>query len=194
MAVVTKDNEERDDREAEDRDDELAERESREEEADDRPEQAEEPVKGRSQPVARAAAVGVGGGWFHLYKPGQGYWTRMCTGGAIVLLLAYIAQFMYAQMRGYDVSYTTSGIVVGVFVLGSALFFWRLLNKPSIVDFFIATESEMKKVNWTKWKDLVGSTKVVIFFMFMIAAVLFVIDIVFGYFFYFITVLKSKPF
>ena len=39
--------------------------------------------------------------------------------------------------------------------------------------FLIATDSEMKKVNWTSRKELIGSTKVVIGFMFMIAFLLF---------------------
>ena len=43
------------------------------------------------------------------------------------------------------------------------------MNKPANVDFLIATDSEMKKVNWTSRKELIGSTKVVILFMFLIA-------------------------
>ena len=45
------------------------------------------------------------------------------------------------------------------------------MNKPTNVDFLIATDSEMKKVNWTSRKELIGSTKVVIVFMFLIAVV-----------------------
>ena len=52
----------------------------------------------------------------------------------------------------------------------------------------------MKKVNWTSRRELIGSTKVVIIFMFLIAFLLFAFDIVFGYLFYFLNVLKSKPF
>jgi preprotein translocase SecE subunit len=58
------------------------------------------------------------------------------------------------------------------------------MNKPSNADFLIATDSEMKKVNWTSRKELIGSTKVVIFFMVIIASVLFVIDVLMGYVFY----------
>ena len=68
------------------------------------------------------------------------------------------------------------------------------MNKASSVDFLIATDSEMKKVNWTSRKELIGSTKVVVIFMFLIAFLLFGIDIFFSYFFYFVGVLKSKPF
>src|SRR3712207_7866772 len=45
----------------------------------------------------------------------------------------------------------------------------HLMNKPANVDFLIATDSEMKKVNWTSRRELIGSTKVVIVFMFLIA-------------------------
>jgi preprotein translocase subunit SecE len=68
------------------------------------------------------------------------------------------------------------------------------MNRPTNADFLIATDSEMKKVNWTSRKDLIGSTRVVIAFMFLIAFFLFAVDVIFGYFFYLIDVLKNKPF
>ena len=85
------------------------------------------------------------------------------------------------------------GIVVGFLAAFSLFVFW-LINKPSNADFLIATDSEMKKVNWTTRKELIGSTKVVIGFMFLVAFLLFFFDVIFGYFFYLIGVLKSKPF
>jgi preprotein translocase SecE subunit len=51
----------------------------------------------------------------------------------------------------------------------------------------------MKKVNWTSRQELMGSTKVVILFMFVIAAFLFAMDLFFGYVFYLIGVLKTPP-
>jgi preprotein translocase subunit SecE len=68
------------------------------------------------------------------------------------------------------------------------------MNKPANADFLIATDSEMKKVNWTSRRELIGSTKVVVGFMFLIAAVLFVIDLLFQTIFYFIHVLRIPPF
>jgi preprotein translocase SecE subunit len=52
----------------------------------------------------------------------------------------------------------------------------------------------MKKVNWTSKKELIGSTKVVIIFMLLIAFLLFGFDVVFGYFFHLIGVLQTGPF
>jgi len=194
MAVVTKGNEEQDDREAEDRD-ELAERDQHDDrDDDDRDDRAaapetKPPVLGYRAP----APSGIGGGWFHIYKPGQGYWTRMGTVAGCGLLLALVAHFLYQEFARNDVRESITFGVIGGVVLISAVLLWRLLNKPTVVDFMVATESEMKKVNWTSRKELIGSTKVVIFFMFLISAILFVIDIIFGYLFYFISVLKKPP-
>ncbi|QOV89205.1 preprotein translocase subunit SecE [Humisphaera borealis] len=84
------------------------------------------------------------------------------------------------------------GIAVGfgVIFFGIAI---RLMNKPDNVDFLIATDSEMKKVNWTSRKELVGSSKVVILFMFFIAAYLFLNDLFFGWLMWVIDVLKFPP-
>ncbi len=111
-----------------------------------------------------------------------------------MLILSVLGQFFYSRLALTGISAAVDGGVVGGVLLGSALLLWYFLNKPSIVDFFIATESEMKKVNWTSRKDLMGSTKVVIFFMFLIAAVLFAYDVMFGYAFKLIKVLSQGPF
>jgi preprotein translocase SecE subunit len=141
-----------------------------------------------------------GGGFFTIYKKGQGYWTRISTAGGVVLLLAFTTFFLLRYLPplipaldGSARANVLTGVVAGTILLG-ALFAWRLMNKPDNVDFLIATDSEMKKVNWTSQKELIGSTKVVIFFMLIIASVLFLIDVLFGYFFWLITVLKAKPF
>ena len=135
------------------------------------------------------------GGMFTIVKKGQGYWTRMGTAGVAVLLIALIAYNTYAILKGQFSVKTNIAIGVGAGVaVALSILAWRLMNKPTNVDFLIATDSEMKKVNWTSQADLIGATKVVIFFMFFIAAFLLLIDVVFGYFFQLITVLKTGPF
>jgi preprotein translocase SecE subunit len=57
----------------------------------------------------------------------------------------------------------------------------------------IATEGEMKKVNWSSRKEIVGSTKVVIMFTVLLTAVLFAVDIIFMSFFGWIGVLREAP-
>ena len=60
-------------------------------------------------------------------------------------------------------------------------------------DFMIATEGEMKKVNWSSRREILGSTKVVILFTVLFAVILFVVDIVFMSFFSGIGVLREAP-
>jgi preprotein translocase SecE subunit len=99
------------------------------------------------------------------------------------------------QMRaaGHTAKNVTMGISAALLV-GLSLLCWRLMNKPTSVDFLVATDSEMKKVNWTSRKELIGSTKVVIIFMFLIAFILFGVDIIFGFIFHWIHVLDAGPF
>ena len=146
-----------------------------------------------------------GGGFFSIYKKGQGYWTRMGTALSAGLIALLFTEFVYSQLTAIPWSKDVSGnplyiskkicAAVALSLLALVIIFaWRAMNKPSHVDFLIATDSEMKKVNWTTRKELIGSTKVVIFFVMLIALILFALDLVFGYFFQLIKVLEFGPF
>jgi preprotein translocase SecE subunit len=156
---------------------------------------------------ATAPPTATGGGFFSLYKPGQGYWTRMGTAAAAVLLISLLARFLYTTLAARTRLdwIIENGIekpgkpiiklaITGGFVLIAALVSWYYMNKPRVVDFLVATESEMKKVNWTSRRELIGSTKVVIIFMFMIAFFLAFVDLFFAWLFYLIRVLEKAPF
>ena len=139
-------------------------------------------------------------GFFSIYKKGQGYWTRMGTAIGAAVLGALIT-WQIARYVPAFISRTDPGrgnrigmIAATVFAVVYAFIAWRLMNKPANVDFLIATDSEMKKVNWTSKRELIGSTKVVILFMFMIALLLFVIDLVFSMLFWLMGVLEFSPF
>ncbi|MEP0843041.1 MAG: preprotein translocase subunit SecE [Phycisphaerae bacterium] len=161
-------------------------------EPDDRPE------AGEPRPVvhARPTARGRGGG-LRFYKPGQGYYTRMFTAVGASLLVLWGAAALFGQLSSlmstaspyrYPVSY---GVTVA-FVLGlGGVIYWLvgLSRRPN--DFFIATEGEMKKVSWSSRKDVVRSTKVVIASVVMLAALLFLADLFFMFFFSKIGVLKA---
>lgn len=152
-------------------------------------------------------------GFFTIYKPGQGYWTRLGTGIGATLIILLTIHFLWTNLppwieqmvapanpsleQGAAARATARNVTLGICIgtgLGLGILSWWLTNKPSNADFLIATDSEMKKVNWTSRKDLIGSTKVVIAFMFLIAFFLFAVDVIFGYFFYLIDVLQNKPF
>jgi preprotein translocase SecE subunit len=120
-------------------------------------------------------------------KPGQGYWTRMLSAiGAGVMLLACLA-WLWNELQGAfteDSTRTTVQAIVACLIVlgGGGLFYW-IMNKDKVVDFFIATESEMRKVNWPAKRELIGSTWVVICGAVFMAVLLVVIDVCFTLFF-----------
>jgi preprotein translocase SecE subunit len=138
------------------------------------------------------------GKFFHIYKSGQGYWTRMGTAGGAALVILLVGQFLYTWLpTWFDTLHTNSKLLIGIVfavVAAMALLAFYITNRPGNVDFLIATDSEMKKVNWTSREELIGSTKIVIIFVFLITALLFGIDIIFGYVFHWIGILKQAPF
>jgi preprotein translocase SecE subunit len=149
------------------------------------------------RPVSNSGPIVVSGssdgGFFHIQKKGQGYWTRMGTAGGAILVGALTIQFIWSERQTFRMTDSVAEIACAIFALAYGMLAFYLMNKPRNVDFLIATDSEMKKVNWTSRKELMGSTKVVILFMFILAGFLFVADLVFGYLFYLIGVLKTPP-
>lgn len=152
----------------------------------------------RHESAAAADRPHHGHGFFTIYKSGQGYWTRMGTAiGAVLLGLLITTQlYRYVPVLLSLEGKTATRVALGVaaaFAIGYTILAWYLINKPSHVDFLISTDSEMKKVNWTSRKELIGSTKVVIVFMLLIAVFLFACDLIFHTFFWLIGVLKVPP-
>ena len=79
-----------------------------------------------------------------------------------------------------------------VFAAGMfAVVWWFAFVSPKISDFMIATEGEMKKVSWSTRREIIGSTKVVIWFTIFLAVYLFVVDLLCQGFFSSIGVLKK---
>jgi preprotein translocase SecE subunit len=78
-----------------------------------------------------------------------------------------------------------------VLILGAIITYWFCAVKPKSVDFLIATDMEMKKVNWSTRKDIIASTYVVIGAAFLIAALIFSVDALLREFFHAIGVLKA---
>ena len=113
-----------------------------------------------------------------IYKKGQGKYTRMCTFAGVMLLGVIVAWRLTEFLSDKVEPFVSYGIGTGfVAVLGLAML-W-VLNRPKSADFLIATEGEMKKVSWSSRKEIVGSTKVVIITTFVLAVILFMVDMVF---------------
>lgn len=153
--------------------------------------------EGGSRPKAVREVGRLGGGGLRIYKPGQGYWTRMGTAIGGGVLIAAGVYFLFGQLDLDPAWRYTLAVRYGVsvlFLVGmSILLYWVVGLNRKANDFFIATEGEMKKVSWSSTKDIIRSTKVVIFMTLLLGLILFLADVLFMLFFSQIKVLQAGP-
>ncbi len=152
------------------------------------------PLRPPARPPTAVERREPGASPFRIIKPGQGLHVRWGTAlGAGALALAF-ANFVWDRARVFAVIDNSDAvhtlIPVVVLVAAAYLIFWIVGRSPRAVDFMIATEGEMKKVNWSTRREVWGATRVVIVTLFALAMILAIVDAVFIVFFSKIGVLK----
>ena len=128
-----------------------------------------------------------------IYKPGQGYYTRMLSAiGAGTLVLCGVAWIWGKMdpMASETRIFWQAGMATLVITIFGAFLYW-LFNKPSVAEFMIATEAEMKKVNWPSRREIVGSTAVVITGTVFFALFILLFDVLFSLLFRTMGVLQT---
>lgn len=90
----------------------------------------------------------------------------------------------------FPVQYLQTGVASGLLLLGAIFLYWYIGLSRRSVEFLIATDGEMKKVNWTSYREVKGSTIVVIVATFLIAGILYLVDMAFANIFSAIGVLE----
>ncbi|MEW6250203.1 MAG: preprotein translocase subunit SecE [Planctomycetota bacterium] len=122
-----------------------------------------------------------------ILKPGQGVHVRWATAAGAGLLAISAAYFIFNKLTLIDIverNFAVRAAIPVIVLLASAwLIFWLVGRNAKVVDFLIATEGEMKKVNWSTRKEVWGATKVVIVTVLALAIILFVVDVAFIFFF-----------
>ena len=126
---------------------------------------------------------------FEIYKRGQGKYTRLSSAFAVAVIagLGCLRLFRKLEAVSWGLSNKTTlwiatMVPAGLFVTLAFLIFW-LVNKPSIADFMIAAEGEMKKVSWSSKQEITVSTIIVIVVVIIMALLLGTTDFGFGLFF-----------
>ncbi len=130
-----------------------------------------------------------------VYKSGQGYWTRMMSAVGGGVLVAYAAMWAWGQLAQFDLKgeiiYYQGAVAGAIMLFGGMFVYWLTYLRHSTGEFLIATEGEMRKVNWSSRREIMGSTWVVIAISITIAFVLFAVDVLLSKFFQMINVLHS---
>jgi preprotein translocase SecE subunit len=149
-------------------------------------------------PIAATAAGAVAepSRGLSVYKPGQGYYTRMGTvvGVALISLLGilwawgYMEQWKIGEINSIYIAAGGSILLGGLI---TAVTYFLVFVKPPSVDFLIATEGEMKKVNWSTRREVVGSATAVIVTAVILALFCWGLELFFVWFFQLIKVLES---
>jgi preprotein translocase subunit SecE len=128
-------------------------------------------------------------------KPGQGFYTRTMSAIALALIalmgVAWLWKlFSNVRWIGGEPVYGQAIMAVLVLAAVGLLGFWLIGVKPRSVDFLIATEGELKKVNWSTRREVMGSTALVIGFTLFMAVLCFLADLLFQLLFQTMNVLE----
>ncbi len=126
---------------------------------------------------------------FEIYKRGQGKNTRLCSafGIAAIIAIGCLRFYKWLDAQGFvsdprTALWISTMIPAGLFVILGLLVFW-LVNTPTVADFMISAEGEIKKVSWSSRREIAVSTVIVIIVVVAMAVMLFVTDMSFQIFF-----------
>jgi len=126
---------------------------------------------------------------FRIYKKGQGKYTRLGTAFALGIIAALGCWQLYVKLDAANFAlsrraalWVATMVPTALFVVLAWLIFW-LVNKPSVADFMIASEGELKKVSWSTRQEVAVSTFIVIVVVAIFVVLLGVTDLVFRTFF-----------
>lgn len=87
--------------------------------------------------------------------------------------------------------YLQVGVASVILTIGAVIVYWLVGAQAKTAEFLIATDGEMKKVNWSTRKGVVDSTWVVILWSVILAGGLFIVDAAFSMVFNLIGVLDQ---
>lgn len=120
---------------------------------------------------------------FDIYKRGQGKYTRLCSTFAAAIIVGLGCVQIYKKLHQSDAGPWVETIVPAGLFLVLAVLILYLINKPSVADFMIAAEGEIKKVTWAKKNEIAVSTFIVIAVVVIVSVLLGFTDLTFGAFF-----------
>ena len=131
-----------------------------------------------------------------IYKSGQGYWVRLMSAYGFGAIMALGLVWFWKEMDGVAVfGLEPTYVRVGAMLLACFVFGWLgwllIGTRKRTVEFLIATEGEMRKVNWSSRHEIELSTRAVIGMTILTAVYCWSFDIVFASIFRWMTVLRT---
>jgi preprotein translocase subunit SecE len=122
------------------------------------------------------------------YKWGQGKDTRLYSAVTIAVIAAIGCWRLHEKLKATMDTTQTLGlwlsicVPLGLIAVIAGLLYW-LSNRPSVADFLISAEGELKKVSFSSKREIAVSTTVVIVVVLLMSAMLGAADFIFDLFF-----------
>jgi len=120
-----------------------------------------------------------------IYKHGQAGYTRMGSAVGLAVIVAVSSYKLYERLMDMTWIESKNTRMMVATMVPSAVFvilgflIYLLINKPAVSDFLIASEGEVKKVNWSSRKEIAVSTFIVIVVVAIVSVILGVADLFF---------------
>jgi preprotein translocase subunit SecE len=111
------------------------------------------------------------------YRRGQGKNTRLSSAFALATIAAFGCFRLFEKLDATDLDFAVKALVPAFLFGGICILIYWLSNRPSLADFFISAEGEMKKVNWSSRQEIITSTIIVIAVVIIMASLLGMTDL-----------------
>jgi preprotein translocase subunit SecE len=113
-----------------------------------------------------------------IYKHGQGKYTRLWSGVGAAAIIGLGCFRLYEKLGVLTNNlWMQTMIPAALFVVLVGLLFW-VINKPSVADFMISAEGEIKKVSWSSRQEIRDSTLIVVVVVVFLALLLAFSDVI----------------
>ena len=117
-----------------------------------------------------------------IYKRGQGKNSRLWTAVALLAIVVAGSWKLHLKLQAQDNVWLETLLPALICSVFAAFIYW-VSNIPSVADFLIAAEGEIKKVSWSSRKEIVKSTMIVIFVVIVLASGIGLVDLGLWWFF-----------
>jgi preprotein translocase SecE subunit len=112
-----------------------------------------------------------------IYKHGQGKYTRLWSAVGAAAVMGFGCYRLYEKLGAVTNNLWIQTMIPVVLFVGLGLVLLWVTNHPSVADFLIAAEGEVKKVNWSSRQEIAVSTFIVVLVVVAMAALLGISDL-----------------
>jgi len=117
-----------------------------------------------------------------IYKQGQGKNSRLWTAIVLLAVVAAGCWRLHLKLQTQNNVWLETLVPALICAVFAAVIYW-VSNLPTVADFLIAAEGEIKKVSWSSRKEIVNSTMIVIVVVAILATGIGLVDLGFQVFF-----------